>query len=374
MVFEKSLEKTNKCLFLDSLIITTKEFQTLSDEELLECAQLFSTQYGIYSLKEIPVNNYGKGKEGQPIKFSSKMYKSNYFKDSYYISMAHYEGALIAHAIYFRKYIDGEGTMSWIVQLVVHDKYTNCGIASRLLHSAWGFSSDVARGLATSNPLTVKTLESATFRKVSLKAMERHRDKIEKIAKYIPFAINKTITIDNKKAIIATEFYVDHSKISENIEKYRSNWELGELPEGHEWIAFTFKGQDIDLENENNKKNFNKMIEFHESTLKEAYSRMDMGNQGWTKSTAPEINFILSKISIDTDSEIVDFGCGHGRHLIELAKRGYQNLKGFDFSETNIQKAKQKALEMGAENIYFASEDVRDYTLNKKSKFDIMLV
>lgn len=359
------------CSFLKDVSFSTKDFKELTDDELKACAELFSNHYGTYSSEGIPEDNYAFGKEGKQIRFSAKKYKIDYWDDNYYISMAHYKEQLIAHAIYFRKHIAGEGYMSWIVQLVVHSGFTNCGIASRLLHSAWGFSSDVAWGLATSNPLTVKTLESATFRSADPKMMEKHRDKIEKIAKYIPFAKDAKITITDDTAIIDTGFYVSHDKLEENKKKYKSEWKLGDLPEGHEWLAFTFKSQEIDLTNENNKKNFDKMIEFHEAILNEAYSRMKMEKQPWTKGTVREIEYILSQANVDKNSIIADFGCGIGRHIIELANRGYMNLYGFDFSESNVLKAKAKAKEMNLDFINFAVKDSRNNSL--KEKADLIL-
>jgi len=371
---KRALTKNDRdCSFLENSSFSTKNFKELTDEELEACAYLFSNHYGKYSISGIPEDNYAFGKEGRKIRFSARKYKDDYWDDNYYISMAHYDDRLIAHAIYFRKHIAGEGYMSWIVQLVVHSDYTNCGIASRLLHSAWGFSSDVAWSLVTSNPLTVKTLESATFRSADPKIMEKHRDKIEKIAKYIPFAKDAEITISDGRAIINTGFYVSHDKLDENLKKYNSKWKLGDLPEGHEWLAFTFKSQEIDLTNENNRRNFDKMIKFHEATLNEAYSRMKMEKQPWTKGTEREVDYILSQCELEKDSIIVDFGCGIGRHIIELGTRGYKNLSGFDFSKSNIVKANAKAKELDMKFINFAVADSRTNSLNDKADLILCL-
>lgn len=369
---QENTKQKRPCSFLDEIVYSTKIFQTLTEDELRECAALFSSQYGQYA-SDIPADHYASGKEGQPIKFTAKMYRKNYFQDDYYISMAHYQGKLIGQAVYVRKKIDDVGTMSWIVQLVVHSDYTNCHIAHNLLHSAWGFSNDVAWGLATSNPLTVKTLESATFRKADVKAMAQHRDKIEKLAQYIPFAKNARIVIDADKSIIDTGFYVDHGKIAENQKRYGEEWTLGELPEGQEWLAFTFQEQSIDFAYNHNRKNFAKMLEFDEAVLKDAYSRMDMGEQGWTRGTAEEIDYILSQEILPEDAVIADFGCGHGRHLQELAQRGYTKLYGLDFSESNIAHATASAKEQGVEKIQFLCADSRSYCLPEPADYILCL-
>lgn len=61
---------------------------------------------------------------------------------------------------------------------------------------------------------------------------------------------------------------------------------------------------------------------------------------------------------------IINFGCGTGRHDIELAKLGYQ-CKGIDLSPLMIDIAKQNLLNRGG-NIDFEIADVRDYTPQEK--------
>ena len=40
------------------------------------------------------------------------------------------------------------------------------------------------------------------------------------------------------------------------------------------------------------------------------------------------------------DAHILDFGCGYGRTLAELADAGFTDLAGIDFSETLIERGK----------------------------------
>ncbi len=58
---------------------------------------------------------------------------------------------------------------------------------STLLHSIWGFSDDFAWGLASANPCTVKTLESATFRKCNTDFIQKNIDAIKMIGKDTTF-------------------------------------------------------------------------------------------------------------------------------------------------------------------------------------------
>ena len=50
---------------------------------------------------------------------------------------------------------------------------------------------------------------------------------------------------------------------------------------------------------------------------------------------------LLARFIPSKDSPILDFGCAWGRHLKALAKLGYTNLTGVDFSDKLIEKAKE---------------------------------
>jgi 2-polyprenyl-3-methyl-5-hydroxy-6-metoxy-1,4-benzoquinol methylase len=65
-------------------------------------------------------------------------------------------------------------------------------------------------------------------------------------------------------------------------------------------------------------------------------------NEVFTKGTIRECDFIEKEINSDKTINILDIGCGTGRHAIELAKRGY-SVTGIDLSESQLQRAKQKA-------------------------------
>lgn len=55
---------------------------------------------------------------------------------------------------------------------------------------------------------------------------------------------------------------------------------------------------------------------------------------------------------------LVDVGCGRGRHSISLAERGY-HVTGFDLSTKAIQKAKKIADKRGLRNVRFLVNDMR---------------
>lgn len=63
----------------------------------------------------------------------------------------------------------------------------------------------------------------------------------------------------------------------------------------------------------------------------------------FTQGTLGECDFIEREASYDKQLNILDIGCGTGRHAIELTKRGYQNIVAIDLSESQISRAKEKA-------------------------------
>jgi ubiquinone/menaquinone biosynthesis C-methylase UbiE len=63
--------------------------------------------------------------------------------------------------------------------------------------------------------------------------------------------------------------------------------------------------------------------------------------------------------------KILDIGCGTGRHTIEMTKRGY-NVIGVDFSESQLKKAKEKALANNL-RIEFQKQDARKLTFLNES-------
>lgn len=56
---------------------------------------------------------------------------------------------------------------------------------------------------------------------------------------------------------------------------------------------------------------------------------------------------------------ILDLGCGRGRHSIALAQRGYQ-VTGVDLSDAAIQKARNLAEREGLDDLHFTVGDMRE--------------
>ena len=110
--------------------------------------------------------------------------------------------------------------------------------------------------------------------------------------------------------------------------------------------------------------------DFSEAQLKDAYSRMDMGNHPWARGTSSEVSFIYDMVRGILPQTMIDLGCGTGRHSIEFAKLGLK-VCGVDFSKTHIQSAEAAVLENHVDSCTFECSDVRDMT--DMEKYDLAL-
>ncbi len=63
--------------------------------------------------------------------------------------------------------------------------------------------------------------------------------------------------------------------------------------------------------------------------------------------TSREIGLFVEFLGLNSRDKILDLCCGQGRHTLELAGRGFQNVEGLDRSHYLIQKAKVQARQKG---------------------------
>jgi SAM-dependent methyltransferase len=111
------------------------------------------------------------------------------------------------------------------------------------------------------------------------------------------------------------------------------------------------------------------MKQWYES-LFENYGR-NYDQECFVHGTLGECDFIEKEISFDKKINILDIGCGTGRHAIQLTKRGYR-VTGIDLSESQLQRAREKA---AAENlqITFLQHDARNLPFRNEFDLAIML-
>ena len=328
------------------LVYSVKEALKMTTEEFGECAELFSNSYGRYS-QQSPI------RPGENVKMGLSFFERRFKKENIYIAMVRYNERLIGQAAYIRKKYEDVGTMTWVMQLVVDERYRKHGIGSTLLRSIWGFSDDFAWGLATANPCTVKALESATFRQCCPCEIKKNLEYIKRLSDEIAFVKEDGFFVDEKSSIANTNFYIDNSEFMdiENDEE----WKLGELQPGCEWLAFTFRSQKINTSKY--QRYFDEMVRFSERKLQDAYGRMKMKEHPWARGHINELDTIFEKVPDKEIKTVLDLGCGIGRHSIELSKRGYC-VTGVDFSHKNILTARRSKRK---NEVRFIEDDARYY-------------
>jgi 2-polyprenyl-3-methyl-5-hydroxy-6-metoxy-1,4-benzoquinol methylase len=74
--------------------------------------------------------------------------------------------------------------------------------------------------------------------------------------------------------------------------------------------------------------------------------------------TSSEVDFVLEKLELATGARVLDVGCGHGRHTIELATRGFR-VTGIDLSARALELARDAATNAGVE-AEFVELDARE--------------
>lgn len=87
--------------------------------------------------------------------------------------------------------------------------------------------------------------------------------------------------------------------------------------------------------------------------------------------TAHEIDMFSEILQLKKNQRILDLCCGQGRHSMELASRGFQQVQGLDQSAFLINVAKKRAAERGF-NVKFIVGDARHVPFEDNS-FDVVM-
>lgn len=230
-ILPRTLQDVEKPLSLSYHTLTRSQ---LGDDTIHQCAKLFSSHYGIWSKTgHAP---------GQRVKLSfQKLNEEFLFDDSAYIVTATNleDQQVIGHAIGKRFfYTELDGYVSWITQLVVQSEYRNKGVGTRLCQMAWDPKYNVACGLVTSHPYTVKALLTSTNCIIDKDKILLHGLQLIQ-ASQIPYLQNAVTSFEESRCVVNTQFYVSHEKIDQIIRE-SDDWSLGELKEGEEFFVVCF--------------------------------------------------------------------------------------------------------------------------------------
>ena len=104
-----------------------------------------------------------------------------------------------------------------------------------------------------------------------------------------------------------------------------------------------------------------KMLEYHLDQSIDASSRN-------IEFIQESISWIVSLLNLNSDSNLIDFGCGPGLYTNRFAEKGI-NVTGVDFSKRSIEYAQKIAAELGLD-VDYVHQNYLDFTT--PDKFDVI--
>jgi 2-polyprenyl-3-methyl-5-hydroxy-6-metoxy-1,4-benzoquinol methylase len=335
----------------------------MADSALLaELKQLYGRHYGTWGSGGI--------RPGRSVQLSDEMMRQWLGSDSILV-WAEAFGEKIGYAIAVHAKMPGHGLVSWVTQLVVHRDHRKQDVGKTILFTVWRFSNCFAWGILSANPFAVRALEKATRRRCQPVRIQQFAPALRDLGiGRVPYVNSSTELIaSGETSRINTRFFLDHSDLPTMLDSDRNSgkeWLLGDLLDGWEWFAFTFHDQkQIGL----SEKELSEMLRASDRVTKLAFSRMhpQKKNQGWARHTAQEAEFLTDILELRPGATLLDFGCGDGRHALELAKLKI-TVMGIDYTSRSIDDARAAVDGSIEPYISFRVADCRD--LSVPERFD----
>ena len=112
------------------------------------------------------------------------------------------------------------------------------------------------------------------------------------------------------------------------------------------------------------------MTQWYEEFFRDYAGKYEKEN--FTAGTVGEVDFIEKELNFNKSANILDIGCGTGRHSLELARRGYTNITGLDLSESMLNRAREHA-EKENFRIEFILRDARNFDFKGTFNLAIMM-
>ena len=220
-------------------------------------------------------------------------------------------------------------------------------------------------GLASANPYAVRALEKATRRRCDTKSMEKNKKVLKKVVDAVPYLKDKELRVGSKESVVCSDFFQDLGLLPSRLRdaNAKSPWLLGNLQDGEEWLATTFRSQSQVRWSDADQQKFMSMSN---SIARDAYERMPQEIHSWAnpKLATSEAEYIIRKAGLKSGSTVLDWGCGTGRHAMAFAKNGLKTV-GVDFSESALSTARSESKSIDSSLVSFMSGDCRHVDLKK---------
>ena len=332
-------------------------FAKANRQFIKECSALYSEHYGMWSARSDLSGS---------VSLSPSRLEKLLDSDSARINWARYESTLVGYVISVHMKTE-LGFVSWVTQFVVHEDYRNQQVGKNLLYAVWQLKGHFAWGLLTPNPYAVRALEKATQRRCRPDRIQKNKRRLFRLGcMHVPYLEEyMELDVDSDRSRINTDFPVDHSDVPSMLQRVKNDqkpWLLGEIEDGWEWFAFTFSDQTkirLSLEE------VNSMLTASDQITQKAYSMMKLnGEHAWAHHTSRESSQIVDYCQLSRGQKVLDFGCGPGRHAIELAKSGIR-VTGVDYNGIFVRKAQSDANQQRLLGTHFVEDDCRHVSLGE---------
>lgn len=302
-----------------------------------ECVDLYSSEYGVWGPRA--------RKAGERVHITPKQFRALVDDATVGIACAYDDTNLIGYCVAARSEIQGVGRVAWVSQLVVHSSYRQARVATRLLYSIWQFSDCHAWGLVTANPFAVRALETATRRPCRANLIVGDGSEIlPAIAEHVTYVPDSLVVEKGREQPrVDTSFYVSHDAIPAMRKKAARGerpWDLGELEEGQEWFACTFRSQAPYMLGDSRLAD---LLSGADGIWLQAYEGMSLDEKHvWQRHTEKETKELLELVQVEPGARILDVGCGDGRHVEALHKLGY-SVVGTEISRGLLSQARARS-------------------------------
>lgn len=336
----------------------------MTEDEIVSCSRIFSENYGKWS------NAAPDGRAGRPVRLSPDLIRAMFVDlPDRYVALVYDDDRHIGQVFYLRRpspWHPGRN-ITFVLQLVIDRAYRGRRLGLSLLQSVFGLSDDDAWGIFSSNPLTIRALEDATFRHVNVDLVER------KITDGLQETLSDVLPscawlASYRRGCVNTDYPVDHGENERKISKAYPDGGFpfadSPLQDGEEWLAITFRSQMPDVDAET----MRKLTETSWTILQDAYSRMPIQSQRWAAYAADEVEYLFSRGVVHPGDRVLDLGCGNGRHAAELARRGCV-VHGVDFARGLLARARSTWKDVPS--LTFEEGDVRSY--RTQGGYDVVL-